>query len=165
MMWDLAVAALSLPSPPSPAPPARRRPPSRYGVYLDNYASGFRVVGNVLRGCSRAALFVHLGRDNVIAGNVFANVTNADDDAATAAAAASYAGGVLALAAKAPSGARGDGYVGGANNTLRQNIFAIARTRARCLFAASIGGAAVAREALGACDRNLFHSLDEVRDA
>ena len=55
-----------------------RRPYMSYGIYLDNEASGYATLSNVIRTNDRAGVFFHLGSANVVQSNVLVNSTNAD---------------------------------------------------------------------------------------
>ena len=46
-----------------------------YSIYLDNYASGYTIEGNVFNNAAQANVFIHLGRGNTIVNNVLANAT------------------------------------------------------------------------------------------
>lgn len=46
------------------------------GLYLDNYASGYYVSGNVFRDATTTGAFIHWGVNNTITNNVFFNNTN-----------------------------------------------------------------------------------------
>ncbi len=44
-----------------------------WGVYLDDFTCGVRVVGNIITGAGRGGVMVHGGGDNLIAGNLIVN--------------------------------------------------------------------------------------------
>lgn len=51
------------------------RPFFSWGVYLDNWSSGYTVTGNVIVQAWAATVFIHGGHNNTIVNNVFANAT------------------------------------------------------------------------------------------
>lgn len=46
-----------------------------FGIYLDNWSSGFLVQGNIIRGATLSPIFVHGGANNTIKNNVMYNST------------------------------------------------------------------------------------------
>ena len=51
----------------------RQKPSYCWGIYLDDNTGGVDVIGNVVTRCSRAAIHLHNGRDNVVENNIFVN--------------------------------------------------------------------------------------------
>ena len=87
-----------------------------HGVYLDNYASGYSVIGNVIRNSDKSHVFFHLGRDNIVENNIFVNATNTEG-----------AGGQLEISGKTSNDDT-------RNNSFARNIVAFALTSTQSLW-------------------------------
>ena len=50
-----------------------------FGIYLDNWSSGFLVEGNIIRTATSVPIFVHGGSNNTIKNNVLFNATTSNN--------------------------------------------------------------------------------------
>ena len=86
-----------------------------YGIYLDNYASGYTVHDNVIAETGTAGIFFHLGWENRVVNNVFFESLDAK-----------YEDGAAQIVAEAEDDAK-------MNNTFERNVVAFRRTPTRAL--------------------------------
>lgn len=113
-----------------------------YGIYLDNYASGYDVRGNVIAETGTGGIFFHLGKNNHVSNNVFYESLDTR-----------YEDGAAQFIVEAEDDDK-------LNNTFTKNVVAFYDTPTRALCHTD----SYAKTALAVVDRNTYYAYNANSD-